>query len=265
MLALFSMVLLQPVTDAAEAGTTASQSKSQQGAYANLMEMANYLAGVESFSVTIIAGYDAVQEDGQKIEFLESREVMLARPDRLRIEEKSADGRGQLLLFDGSKLTISDGAAGVYAQADQPGSVDDTLVYFVRDLKMRLPLIAMFTTRFPEELERVIRIIDYVEMTDALTEPTHQLAGRTDVVDFQVWITDGDKPLPLRIVLTYPDPGQPQYRAEFSEWNMPLRTRNKTFAFKVPSDAVQIPFAIQLSMLDEAPPPDDATTEGVEP
>ena len=259
MLALLGMALHQPATNAAETGAPAAQSESQQGAYTKLMEMVNYLAGLESFSVKILEGYDAVQEDGQKIEFLASREVTVARPDRLRIEEKSADGRGQLMVFDGSKLTIADGAAGVYAQADQPGSVDDTIMYFVRDLKMRLPLATMLTTRFPEELEHRMRAIDYVEMTDALTEPAHQLAGRTDGVDFQVWITDSDQPLPLRVVLTYADVGRPQYRADFSDWNVRPRTRDETFAFEAPRDAVQIPFAIQLSMLG------DATTEGVQP
>lgn len=243
-------------------GAPAGRSESQQAAYTMLMEMANYLAGIESFSVTMLAGYDAVQEDGQKIEFLESRKVTVARPNRLRVEEKSADGHGRLIVFDGSKLTISDGAAGVYAQADQPGSVDDTILYFIRDLKMRLPLAILLTTRFPEELERRIRTIDYVEMTDALAEPTHQIAGRTGTLDFQVWIADGDQPLPLRIVLTYADAGQPQHWVEFSDWNLRPRTRDKTFTFKVPRDARQIPFAIQLSMLGDALPPDGATTGG---
>jgi Predicted periplasmic protein (DUF2092) len=39
-------------------------------------------------------------------------------------------------------------------------------------------------------------------------------------VDFQLWIADGDQPLPLRAVLTYRrEAGQPQFRAQFSDWN----------------------------------------------
>jgi hypothetical protein len=229
------------------------------------MEMANYLAGAESFSVTMLAGYDAPQEDGQKIEFLEQLEITVARPGRLRFEQKSTDGGGHLLIMDGSTLTIADGAAGVYAQADQPGSVDDTLTYFVRDLRMRLPLAAILTTRFPTELERRVRTVDYVELSHALAAPTHQVAGRTADVDFQVWIADGDQPLPLRIVLTYQDPGQPQYRAQFSDWNLKPRIRDDKFAFKAAEDAVQIPFAIQLAMAADASSPADATTEDANP
>ena len=58
------------------------------------------------------------------------------------------------MTFDDSKVTIWDAETGVYAQADQPGSVDDATVYFVRDLQMRLPLAPLLTTRFPAELER---------------------------------------------------------------------------------------------------------------
>jgi hypothetical protein len=48
--------------------------------------MANYLAQAQSFSVTIDAAYDVVQASGQKIEFGEVRQILLNRPDDLRID-----------------------------------------------------------------------------------------------------------------------------------------------------------------------------------
>ena len=144
----------EPASGDAREAAADHRAESPPDARALLMEMATFLAGLDAFSATIQGGYDVVQESGQKIEFLETRKVTLERPNRLRIEETSADGRGQDVIFDGSKMTVWDGEDRVFAQADQPGSVDDAVVYFVRDLQMRLPLAPLLTTRFPTELER---------------------------------------------------------------------------------------------------------------
>jgi hypothetical protein len=233
---------------------TAPQTDSQQFARARLMEMAKFLSSAEKFSVTLRVGYDVVQADGQKIEFGEVRELSVHRPDRARILETPSDGKHDLMLFDGKRITIFDGGTDRYAQAPQPGDLDATAIYFVRDLQMRLPLAPMFTRQFPEELQRRVKSIDYVERTTILGKPAHHIAARTENVDFQVWIADGKQPLPLRVVLNYPAAeGQPQFWANFSKWNMSPRFGKSTFAFKPPADAKQIVFAVQLLPQSGAP------------
>ncbi len=65
--------------------------------------------------------------------------------------------------------------------------------------------------------------------------PADHVVGNTGVVDFQVWIADGDAPLPRRIVMTYKnDPGQPQFSADFVDWDMKPRISQQTFAFELP-------------------------------
>src|SRR5258707_1230218 len=82
-------------------------------------------------------------------------------------------------------------------------------------------LWAVFASRAATDLERRVKSVTYVETTGILGAPAHHLVGRTDSVNFQVWIADGDQALPQRIVLTYPEaPGQPEFRAQFSAWNL---------------------------------------------
>ncbi len=233
--------------DSAPAGTApAVVTDSQREAATLLQGMAQYLAGLKSFTVSFRSGYDIVQATGQKIEFGESRTVTMARPDRLRVEEVTSDGKRDLALFDGKILTVMNADSNVYAQAPQPGSVDDALVYFVRDLRMRMPLALLLTTRLPDELSKRVKTIDYVESSEIDGVPVHHLAGRTDAVDFQFWITQGEHPLPLRVVLTYRNAtGQPQYWANFSQWNSAPKIAPDLFRFSRPQDARQIPFAVQ--------------------
>jgi len=155
-----------------------------------------HFAGLQSFSVLFRAGYDVVQASGQKIEFGETRRLVLARPDRLRMDEVSSDGRSERVLFDGRLMTVLDAEAGVDAQAPQPGTIDDTLGYFVRNLRMGMPLALLITTRLPGVLAGAVKTIDFVESTAILGMPTQHIAGRSDNVDFQVWIMEGKSPLP---------------------------------------------------------------------
>jgi hypothetical protein len=103
--------------------------------------------------------------------------------------------------------------------------------------------------------------VEYVERTGILGGPAHHLIGRTDTVNFQVWITDGDQPLPQRIVLTYAGaPGQPQFRAQFSAWNLSPELADSLFRFTPPSDASRIPFAAALPQYGPATPRAPAKT-----
>jgi len=190
------------------------------------------------------------------IEFGETRRISLARPDRLRIDEVASDGASDLALFDGKQITVLSADDNVYAQAPQPPSIEDALVYFVRDLHMRMPLALLLSTHVSTELPILAKEVDYVESTQIRGQAAHHLAGRGDSVDFQIWIAEGTKPLPLRIVITYKlAPAQPTFAADISDWNIGPSFSGKTFQFSLPKDARKIPFAVQLVPPDAAPQP----------
>lgn len=222
-------------------------SESQVQARAILTRMAEHLAGAPAFSVNFRAGYDAVQRTGQKIEFGETRRITLSRPDRLRIEAEDSDGDKTLTVFTGKEIVLVNTTDNAYAVAPQPSGLDNTIVHYVRDLGMRLPLAMMLVSELPAELKARVRSVDYVEKTSIFGAAAHHLAVRADTVDFQVWVADGDKPLPQRVVITYKrDKGQPQFWAQFSDWNLAPAITDSTFSAKPPAGAVKIAFVTQL-------------------
>jgi hypothetical protein len=230
-----------------KAPAAAAVTESQAQARAILMRMADFLAGAQRFSVSVRAGYDAVQQSGQKIEFGEMRKVTLSRPDRLRVEGERSDGTKTLTVFNGKEIVLIDAASNVYATAPQPGGVDDTIVHFVKDLGMRLPLAVLLVSQLPTELKDRVRSVDYVEKTNIYGATSHHLAARTDTVDFQIWVADGEAPLPQRVVITYKKAkGEPQFWAQFSDWNLAPAIEDATFLVKAPDGAQKVPFAAQL-------------------
>ena len=224
------------------------------GAKAILMRMAEFMAKTRSFSVDVRDSYDVYQRSGQKIEFGETRKITVVRPDRLRVDIEESNGDKSVVLYDGKDLTMSSPSHHVYARAPKPGSIDDAVVYFVRDLGMKLPFALLLLTTAPNELDQRTQTLDYVEKTSILGAPAHHLAGRTESIDYQLWIADGDRPLPLRLVLTYRnEKGQPQFRAQFSDWNLAPEAPASLFAFVPPPGAQQISFLAQLPR-SAAPP-----------
>ena len=228
------------------AGHAAAQTSGQPpaGARALLLKRAEVLGGAQQLSVTARTAYDSVQPSGQKIEWNEVRTLTLRRPDRLRLESEQSNGARTLVVFDGKQVSTFDEVAKAYAQATQPGGIDETLVYLVRDLGVRLPLAVLFVSQSAPALDRRVKSIEYVEKTGILGVPAHHLVGRTDSVDFQIWITDGDQPVPRRIVLTYRGAkGQPQFRGDFVNWNFAPSVADTTFTFAAPDGASKVPFA----------------------
>jgi hypothetical protein len=223
------------------------ETESQAQARAILMRMADYLSSTKTFSVGLRGAYDAVQSSGQKIEYGETRKITLSRPDRLRVEGEDSDGEKTLTVFTGKEIVVVDAASNSYASAPQPPGLDNGIVHFVRDLGLRLPFAMLLVSELPGELKARVRSVDYVEKTSIYGAAAHHLAVRTDTVDFQIWVTDGDKPLPQRVVITYKkDKGQPQYWGQFSDWNLAPAITEATFSAKPPAGAIKIAFTPHL-------------------
>jgi hypothetical protein len=215
-----------------------------------LMRMAGFLAKTPQFSVNLQGSYEALQESGQKIEFGENRRITVSRPNGLRVEVEHSDGDKHLLLYDGKEITAFSPNKNVYAQIPKSGGIDAAVTYFLKDLHMRLPLAALLLSRLPAELESRTQSLAYVERTLIHGTPSHHLAGRTETVDYQVWVAEGAQPLPLRIVLTYKNAeGQPEFRAQFSDWNLSPVVQDSLFAFTPPEGAHKISFLAQLPQI----------------
>jgi hypothetical protein len=225
-----------------------------------LKKMGDVLGKAGKFTVTAHSTHDVVQESGLKIEFGRTIKYAFSRPDRMRVDSQDSDGKKSTVLFDGKSITAYGERQNAYATTELTGTVDDAIVYFVRDLKMRLPLAMLFVTNVNEDLDRRITSLAYVETDTLFDVPCDHLAGTTDTVDFQVWITQGNEPLPRRVSITYREAkGEPQFRARLSEWNFAPAIPDTTFAFTAPDGVEKIPF---LALVEAKTPQKPSAKKG---
>jgi hypothetical protein len=219
-----------------------------------IKQMAQYLAGAQKLQVRIMSGYDVVQSTGEKIQFMEARQVALVRPNKMRIDVERDDGKKSLIIFNGNDISTYDFSRKVMASASRPGDIDGALKYFVRDLQMRIPLAMLFTADLPAELNESIKSAEVVQKVTLFDTPCLQIAVREKNVDFQVWIPETGAPLPRRIVITYKrDKEKPQYWADFSNWNLSPDTPESFFNFEPPEGTQRIPFLVEIYKVSGVP------------
>lgn len=240
---------LHPAKTPTQAVTTPSTAEPAD-ARSILTRMARFLAASPAYRVTIRDSYDVLQDSGQKIEFGDVRQITLRRPNQLRVDLTESDGDRREIFFDGKAVTAFSPAANVYAQSRIVGDIDAAIRHVQEKLRLRLPLAALLTTQFPRELAARTESLDYVERTSIDGVDAHHLAGRSQEIDYQAWIAAGDTPLLLKLILTYRTAeGQPQFRAEFTNWNFTPDTPASVFDFVPPKTAKRIDFLAELPTL----------------
>lgn len=232
----FALCLVTGKAFAANADTAAPVTKD---AKAMLMRMAEKISATKQFSVDMHMAYDSVQTTGQKIEFREKRTLVVDRPNRLRIDAEQSDGEVAGLRFDGEVLTLFHQNENVYSERDLPGNFDSALRYVVGKLGARVPLARLLIPTLPEELGKLATQIAYVEENTLGESPTDHISARGKDVDYQFWI--GADGLLRRIVLNYTGtPGQPQFRADFTDWDLAPQMSDKDFVYSPPEGAEKI-------------------------
>ena len=236
-------LVLAPLTAHAEARTA-----SEIAGAAALQRMADFMAGLERFSVSIDSHYDVLQETGEKIEFAEKRSLTVLRPNHFRLATHSADGERYTATFDGTDITLYNAQANYYAKAPLRGDIDAALIHAVRDLQLRIPLAMLFLKRLPEALASRVVSVELVEKNhDGLLH----LSARGQTVDMQIWLPASGDPLPQRVVLTYKDAeGQPQFRGNFTGWNLAPEVTDEQFDLLIPQDATRIDLLAERKVLE---------------
>lgn len=221
----------------------AATGRIEEEAMSTLMRAAEILAKEQRFSVKTDIEYDVIQDWGQKLEFGARRTITVKRPDRMSVDIVDRDGSRRGFRFDGKQIAFFGLDEKVYATVEKSGDVDTALTYFTRDLQMPLPMAELWSNDLPQALkDRISEASVIAEETVRGTLCDH-IAVRNDMTDAQIWVTKGAKPLLHRFVITYKHAnGQPEFRADFLDWNLSAETLDSLFAFTPAEGANRIQF-----------------------
>lgn len=209
-----------------------------------------YLADLKQFGVKVEETFDEMNTSGQKIQLSNRREVLVLRPNYL-FARSEGDTTSRLFYFDGKAITLFDPTAKVYATNEAPATLDAMFDFLHEKLGFSIPTAELLFSDPYKVLTEQVEEGEYVGLHHVGRKKCHHLAFQQRQIDWQLWVDSGDKPLPLKFLLTYRRmPGEPQFITVF-DWEVSTKLTEDAFLFKPPADAKKIAFLTQKN----APPP----------
>jgi hypothetical protein len=202
--------------------------------------MSSLLAGTKSFSFKVHALTEEILDDGQKVEFARNSTVTVRRPDHLAVTA-AGDHDDMKYVYDGKQITIHNVRNKVYGQIPLPNTIDGAFDELSQKHDMVIPLADLVTSDPYKGLAPLIRSGEYLGLGYVFDVKCHHLAFRQEAVDWQIWLDQGDKPLPRKIIITYKDsPARLQYVAYLTAWDLTARFDEGTFSFVPAADDKKI-------------------------
>jgi hypothetical protein len=202
----------------------------------------DFLASQQQFSADTRNTLEIVLTSGQKIEFNHTARQSVQRPNKLRAE-RTGDLVEQLFIYDGKSLTLHNLQANAYAQVAAP----DTLEGMLDFARAQLDIVAPAGDLVYENAYDILMdgVSDGFVVGKAVIEGVRcdHLAFRAPHVDWQIWIQEGEQPLPRKLVITTRDlVNAPQFAVTVTQWNLQPTFDAQTFAFTPPAEATKVDF-----------------------
>ena len=230
---------------AASAGTAAVKPAPQLEAKAMdlLRAMSASLTGAKSMAFTAVTTYESPSSVGPALAYATSSEVLLQRPDRLRVVTLG-DGPPAEYYYDGKTLTAFAPAENLVAVAPAPPTIDAMLAQAFDNAAIYFPFADIVGSDPFKTLTEGLTKAFYIGPSKVVGgTATEMVAIASDQMFMQIWIGADDKlPRKMRAVFRG-DPLQLRHQVELSNWKLDPVIAAEAFAAVNAANAKQIAFA----------------------
>jgi hypothetical protein len=211
----------------------------------DLEKMGAYLRSLKAFQVISETSRDTVLDDGQKIAYGGNVDMLVQRrPDRLRAEV-SSDLQSRTYLYDGSSFTLFAKRVNYYATIPAPASLGELADSLDDKYGLEVPLVDLFYWGQDRNPTSALKSAIDIGPSQIEGVTCRHYAFRQNDVDWQLWVQEGDYPLPRKLIITtMTDDAHPQFSSVMT-WNLAPSYSDDAFTFHAPPDAQKIVFADQ--------------------
>jgi hypothetical protein len=218
-----------------------------------LKAMSARLAGARTLSFTAVVADEAPSRLGPPLLYASRSEVVVERPDRLRVITTGAGPRSDFFVV-GTRMSAWSPAEGLLATATVPPTLDGALEAAHRIARIYFPFTDLVVADPWGDLAPDVRLAFYIGKSSATGGvATDMVAFATDDVFVQAWIGEKDR-LPRRMRAVYlRDPGRLRHEMDLGSWKLDG---------KVPASTFQLPAAAQKARPMPFEPPASAPPPG---
>jgi hypothetical protein len=206
-----------------------------------LDRMGAYLRTLKVFQVEAATEREDVLENGLKVQFNGVTILTARKPDRLRVDV-SSDRQDRQYLYNGKQFTLWAQRVRYYATVPAPPTIGELINALDERFGIEAPLVDLFHWGTEAASGAVIKAAVNIGPSRIGDANCQHYAFQQDGFDWQIWIQNGDFPLPRKLVLTTTtDEARPQFQATYT-WNMTPTFSDADFTFDPPADALRIIF-----------------------
>jgi hypothetical protein len=207
-----------------------------------LKRMGALLAGAQSFTFSSHSTIDHVLDSGQTVQVARNQRVVVRRPNGVAAVVEG-DLEDLSFSYDGKRVTVVNPRNNSYATTDAPATIDATFDMLAEKFGLVIPLADLLFADPYKTLIANARSGQHVGTGYVFGTKCDHLAFRQTGVDWQVWIEQGPRPVPRKVVITYKEaPARPQYTAYLSDWDLNAPAKDDSFAAKIPEGAKRVEF-----------------------
>jgi hypothetical protein len=227
-------------------GATAQEYQLEPQAMDLIKAMSSTLAGAKSLAFTATMTYESASKLGPALAYTTRSEVLLARPDRLRVMTLG-DGPNTEFYYDGKMITAFSPAENLVAIAPAPPTVDGMLQAVFDNAAIYFPFADVLGADPLSDLSRGLVSAFVVGQSKLVGGvPTDVVALVTDELFMQLWIGKDDH-LPRMMRAVYRgDTSRLRHQLELTDWKLDPTVAADAFASVNAANAHRIPFAAPL-------------------
>jgi hypothetical protein len=205
-----------------------------------LKSMSEYVGAQTALSFEYDAILEVTTVDDQVLALASSGSVTLNRPDKIR--STRAGGFVDVeSLFDGKTLTLWGKNLNIYTQIEVPGTIDHLIDELKNTYNRPLPAADLLLASSYDELMHDVTDVKDLGSGVIGGVECNTFAFRTDEVDWQIWIAQGDHPYPCRYVITSKSiANAPQYSIQVRDWKAGAEVVADDFQFQNATNAEKV-------------------------
>jgi hypothetical protein len=205
-----------------------------------VVDMGEYLRSLKRFQVSAEVTRDTVLDTGQKIQLQSSNTLLIDGQTRLYAKAEG-DARTREFFYNGKLLTQYSPLLKYYTTIKAPATVLETLHEVEQYYGVQLPMEDLFFFGSDQSQLDALKSAAYIGPSTVNGKLCDHLAFRQEKLDWQLWLTRSDKPLPCKLVITTTDDASfPEYSATY-QWDLNPVIKPSAFTFTAAKGDVAIP------------------------
>jgi hypothetical protein len=239
------LVIFLPIAALAQETQSDRNPEVSEDAWDILTRMTKFISGSQEFSFEVEMGNEVLLNDGQRIELGSNITATLRRPGQGVVQFLTRDGDNATVILDGETISVFSTKENrmVFDTTRQPGDIDASFDYLSAHLGTNDQLRDFFSMDFTQTMSQLVRSGQLIGDSKIAGTSCDNLALRSEDHDAQLWVAKGSTPAPCRIVVTFSKTaGQPQWWAQFIEWNFSPKISDGIFTFSPPEHAERVDF-----------------------